>query len=61
MAQVIKFLKEVKIELIKVTWPQKEELVGSTAVVLVLSIILAIFIGIADAIINKIVFFILTR
>ncbi len=43
-----KFLKEVKIEFSKVSWPSKDELIGSTIVVVVLSLIMAIFIGVVD-------------
>ena len=43
-----KFLKEVKIEFSKVSWPSKDELIGSTIVVVVLSCIVAIFIGVVD-------------
>lgn len=41
-------MKEVRFELSKVTWPTKQELIGSTIVVIVLSLILSIFIGIVD-------------
>ena len=61
MAKIIQFLREVKIELIKVTWPKRDELLGSTTVVLILSLILSIFIGIADTIISRVVIFILAR
>ena len=61
MAKIIQFLREVKVELIKVTWPKRDELLGSTTVVLILSLILAIFIGIADTIISRIVLLILAR
>ena len=59
MGKLIQFLKEVKIELIKVTWPKRDELVGSTTVVLILSAVLAVFIGFVDWIIRNIVFLIL--
>ncbi|TET23640.1 MAG: preprotein translocase subunit SecE [Candidatus Cloacimonadota bacterium] len=61
MSRVIQFLKEVKIELLKVTWPKKDELIGSTSVVLIISVILSVFIGFADFIIRNIIFFILSR
>ncbi len=59
MGKLIQFLKEVKIELIKVTWPKRDELVGSTTVVLILSAVLAVFIGLVDWVIRNIVFLIL--
>ena len=48
MEKVNKFLKEVVTELRKVTWPSKDELIGSTIVTIVVSVIVAIFIGIVD-------------
>lgn len=47
-----RFLKEVVAELRKVTWPTKDELVGSTIVVIVVSLVVAIFIGIVDRILG---------
>jgi preprotein translocase subunit SecE len=44
----IQFLREVKIELKKVTWPTRKQTIGSTAVVIVLVLIIAIFLGIVD-------------
>jgi len=51
--RIKKFLIEVKEELKKVSWPTKEELVGATRVVIVLTSLLAIFIGIIDFIFSK--------
>jgi preprotein translocase subunit SecE len=31
----VQFLREVRVELKKVTWPQRNEIIGSTAVVIV--------------------------
>ena len=42
------FIQEVRGEMQKVTWPTREELVGSTAVVLTTMLILSAFIGVAD-------------
>lgn len=42
------FLKEIYLELRKVSWPGRKELIGSTAVVIMLSITVAIIIGILD-------------
>ncbi len=43
------FLREVKIELKKVTWPSRKETVASTAVVLILVAIVSSFLGLVDA------------
>ncbi len=44
----IQFLREVKAELKKVTWPSRKQAVGSTVVVLVLVMIVALFLGMVD-------------
>lgn len=44
----IQFLREVKMELKKVTWPSRKQTIGSTAVVLVLVTIIAFFLGAVD-------------
>jgi preprotein translocase subunit SecE len=46
--KIKKFVKEVRFELTKVTWTTREELIYSTIVVIVVSIILSIFIGVVD-------------
>ena len=44
----IQFLREVKVELKKVTWPSRKQTVGSTAVVIILVTIIAFFLGAVD-------------
>ena len=46
------FIQEVRSELSKVSWPTKNELIGATSVVILLSIILGIFIGVIDVVIS---------
>ena len=46
--RAIDFLREVKAELTKVNWPSQSELTGSTTGVIVLTIILAVFVGFID-------------
>ena len=43
-----KFLVDVRTEMGKVSWPTRNELRGSTMVVIVTVIIMAIFIGLVD-------------
>jgi preprotein translocase subunit SecE len=43
-----KFLKEVRLELTKVTWPTVNELRGSTAVVIVTVLVFTVFIYLVD-------------
>jgi preprotein translocase subunit SecE len=44
----LQFLREVKVELKKVTWPSRKQTIGSTAVVIVLVIIVAFILGTMD-------------
>ncbi|MBI5036309.1 preprotein translocase subunit SecE [Candidatus Micrarchaeota archaeon] len=50
----VQFVREVVTELKKVTWPTRDETVKLTAVVIAISIIVAVFIGGLDAILVKI-------
>jgi preprotein translocase subunit SecE len=47
--KAIQFLREVKVELKKVTWPTRKQTMGSTVVVLVIVTIISIFLGLVDA------------
>ena len=49
------FLVEVRAEVRKVTWPTRAEALGGTAVVVVVVLIMALFLGVVDAILSKIV------
>lgn len=44
----IQFLREVKIELKKVTWPTRKQTIGSTVVVIILVMIISFFLGVVD-------------
>jgi len=44
----VQFLRECKIELKKVKWPTKKELISMTSVVIILILVLAAFLGIVD-------------
>ncbi len=48
------FIKEVKEELKKVAWSSRQELLASTVVVITVTFIMAIFIGIIDIALSKI-------
>lgn len=50
-----KFLGEVKVELKNVTWPTKEQTIGSTGVVLVAVFLIGTFIWIVDIFLQKLV------
>ena len=44
----IQFLREVKVELKKVTWPSRKQTMGSTLVVIILVMIISLFLGVVD-------------
>jgi preprotein translocase subunit SecE len=44
------FLGEVKTELKKCTWPTRQELLGSTMVVVISVLILGVFVGLSDTV-----------
>ena len=44
----LQFLREVKVELKKVVWPSRKQTIGSTVVVLILTIIISVFLGMVD-------------
>jgi preprotein translocase subunit SecE len=46
--RAIQFLREVKIELKKVTWPSRKQTIGSTIVVIALVMIISLFLGVVD-------------
>lgn len=46
--KIIRFLKEAKGELKKVTWPTPKQTLASTSVVIIVVIIVSIFLGIVD-------------
>jgi preprotein translocase subunit SecE len=54
------FLREVKVELKKVTWPTRKQTTGTTIVVIIFVFILAVFLGIFDYSLSKLVQVVLT-
>lgn len=53
--RIKEFLSEVKVEIKKVVYPTKEELIGSTWVVIITVIVISVFLGIVDLGLSKIV------
>jgi preprotein translocase subunit SecE len=48
IARIREFTREVMVEFRKVTWPSRQELVNSTTVVVVVTVVLALFLGGVD-------------
>ena len=55
ITKAIQFLTEVKNEVDRVTWPSRKEAMGGTAVVLLVVLIMAIFLGLVDLLLSKII------
>ena len=53
--KVAEFLQQVKAELQKVTWPTRKETYGSTVVVIVLVLMVAVFLWIVDSALSTII------
>lgn len=50
---LVRFLREVRGELAKVTWPQRKEVIASTGVVIISAFIVSFFLGAIDIILQK--------
>ncbi|MBP7058659.1 preprotein translocase subunit SecE [Candidatus Gracilibacteria bacterium] len=57
--KALQFLSQAKAELKKVTWPTRKQTLASTAVVMVIVAIMAIYLGMVDFVLAKIVKWIL--
>lgn len=49
MGFILSFLREAKAELIKVSWPDRKTVFQYTVIVIILSLIVAIFLGALDS------------
>ena len=49
------FFKEVSVELKKVSWPTRQQTMNATVVVIVVSFIVAFFLGIVDIVLARVV------
>lgn len=46
--RVARYLREVRTEMGKVSWPQKKEVIGSTVVVIISVFLISFFLGLVD-------------
>jgi preprotein translocase subunit SecE len=60
MIKIGKFFGQVKSELKKVAWPSRDEIISSTVVVLISTLILALFIGVCDLFLSRIINFLIS-
>ncbi|UCF65224.1 MAG: preprotein translocase subunit SecE [bacterium] len=49
------FIEDVRVEMKKVVWPEREQLINSTVIVVVISALFTLFIFFADTIISRII------
>lgn len=54
-AKFWKFLSEVKSEVKKVTWPNREQLISSTGAVLVILVVSGVFLGLLDVLFTNVI------
>ncbi|MBW1742868.1 MAG: preprotein translocase subunit SecE [Deltaproteobacteria bacterium] len=59
LAKSVQFLREVKIELKKVTWPSRKETLASTGVVIIIVVIISAFLGLVDMGLSSLIRFVL--
>ena len=59
VARMREFVQEVLAEFRKVTWPSRQELINSTVVVIVVTVVLAFFLGAIDIVLARAVEWIL--
>jgi preprotein translocase subunit SecE len=50
--RVREFTKDVRVEMTRVSWPTREELRDSTIVVIITVLLVAVFIGVVDRVLN---------
>ena len=58
--KAVEFLREVKVELKKVTWPTRKQTTGTTIVVIIFVFVVAVFLGLFDFGLSKLVQVVLT-
>lgn len=58
LGRLIKFIREVRNELKRVSWPSRDDVRESTTVVIVVVLVLAVFIGLVDRALSYLVSFI---
>ena len=55
VTRIREFVQEVLAEFRKVTWPSRQELINSTTIVIVVTVVLAFFLGSVDIALTKLV------
>jgi len=58
--KIKQFFKEFRVEMRKVTWPSRKEVVASTGVVLVVVLLISLYLGLTDLFLSKMLRFMLS-
>ncbi|MDD7200285.1 MAG: preprotein translocase subunit SecE [Sphaerochaetaceae bacterium] len=56
MKKLVQYFKECRSELKKVVWPTKENVASSTKVVVISTVLVAVFLGLVDFVLLKLVY-----
>ena len=59
--KIIRYFKETVVEMKKVTWPSKQELIGSTMVTVFVTVVVSIFIFAVDQGLSNLISLVLSR
>jgi preprotein translocase subunit SecE len=51
--KIVKYWNETQLELKKVAWPTREEMIGSTVATIVISTLVAMFVWVVDLAVSK--------
>lgn len=55
MGKVLEFLREAKVELLRVNWPSQKQIIRYTTLVIVISFLVAVFLGSLDLLFSHLV------
>ena len=55
MNKLIEYLKNVRVEMAKVSWPTREEVTSATVLVVVLSAAVSLFVFVCDKVLNLVI------
>jgi preprotein translocase subunit SecE len=55
ISKITKFVNDVKVEMAKVSWPTREELINSTMIVAVVGILFTVYIFVADLVLSRVI------
>lgn len=61
MRKIADYLSEVRLELAKVTWPKRDEVVKLTLIVLAISVIVGLYVGALDFVFTKLLSIFIVR